>query len=388
MGNLKIENIDVVVVGAGPSGAIIARRYAEEGKKVLVLDKRDHIAGNLYDLKNENNITYHKYGPHIFHTNDDQVIEYVKKFTDFIEYRWKVNVNIAGKEVPLPINFESIDLLFEKQKAEEIKKELKKEFKEQTKTFIMDMLEIKNKTLNEFANFVYKNVFENYTTKMWGILPSQIDRSVLKRVPVRLNYDDGYFDDKFQGIPKNGYTAMANNILSHENIKIQLNTNAMNHFDLKDQKIYCDGNIFNKILVWTGPLEELFKEKFGKLDYRSLDFKFETHNKDQFQTRGTVNYPSDSKMTRITEYKKVTGEKNPDWTIISKEYPGKYNPETKFNERYYPISTEENNKKYNEYFEESNKYKNLLIIGRLAEYKYKDMWVAIKDALNKNLKNI
>lgn len=381
----NINNYDVVIVGSGLSGAIIARRYATElNKKVLILEKRNHIGGNVYDLKNDKGLTYHQYGPHIFHTNDDQVINYVKQFAEFNEWRWKVNVNINHKEVPMPINFESIDKLFP-ERSEEIKNAFKHHFPDKKVVYILDLLKSEDSQIKEIANFVYKNVFENYTVKMWGIPAHEIDKGVLQRVPVRLSYDDGYFDDKFQGAPKLGYTHMVQNILHNPNIHVELNVNATELIKLENGHVYINNHEFKGTLVWTGPLEELVKSNI-KLPYRSLNFEFENINKEQFQSRGTVNYPAHPTMTRITEYKVITGEHNKDWTVIGKEYPGQYDPNGNWKERYYPINNPDTADKHKKLLEAIEPYKHhVLISGRLAEYKYKDMWVTIKDALNLKL---
>ncbi len=376
----------VNIFGLGPAGSIIARRYAELGYEVNGYEVRDHIAGNLYDYKDTNGVIVHKYGPHIFQTSDEEVIEYVKKFSDWIEFRHKVNVNIDGKEVPLPINFESIDMLFDN--SDELKELLVKEFPNLKATFIRDLLDSDNEKIREFGQFVYENVFENYTTKMWNISPEEIDPSVLKRVPIRLSYDDGYFTDTFQAIPKLGYTKLIENILDHENIKIKLSIPKAS-IQIKDDKLYVFGKENSEdINIYTGPIDALFNYEKGEVPYRSL--KFEVEQKPEiYNSRYVVNYPAHESMTRITDYRLLSQQRDDSsiiGTTIGKEYPGDYERGSKdFSEPYYPINNETNNAIVSSYLDEVKKIPNLIAIGRLAEYKYKQMGHSIKDALHVEL---
>ena len=288
---------NVIIFGAGPSGAVLARRFAEQNYKVTVFEKRNHIAGNLYDYKNKDGIIIHKYGPHIFQCSDEKIINYVKKYSDWKEFRHKVNVKVKGKEVPLPINFESIDILFPS-KSEMLKQILKKEFKDKKVIYIMDLLKSVDE-LKKLGEFIYENIFENYTIKMWGLNPKDIDPTVLKRVPLRLSYDDGYFSDDFQAVPIDGYTKLINNILNHKNIKIKLNSNP-NILEIKENKTYINGKESEDTIIWTGPIDKLFNFSEGELPYRSLKFKLENYKKNSYQSRAVVNYPSHPTMTRIT----------------------------------------------------------------------------------------
>lgn len=370
------------IYGAGPTGSVIARRYAELGEKVRVYEVRDHIAGNLFDYIDDNGVIVHKYGPHIFQTSDEVVINYVKGFAEWSEFRHKVNVVIGDKEVPLPINFESIDLLFDN--SEVIKEKLINTFPGKDVTFVMDLLELEDEELKEFGKFVYDNVFENYTTKMWDISPEDIDPSVLRRVPVRLSYDDGYFSDTMQAVPTKGYTKFIAEILNHENIEIILNA-PKDIIKVIDNKLYVNGEI-NKddINVYTGPIDALFNYDNGEVPYRSLKFDFEKKDK-VYNTRYVVNYPSHPTMTRITDYKLLSQQEDDssvNGTTIGKEYPGQYKRGSEeFPEPYYPINNEVNDSIVNNYLERVESIENLKVIGRLSQYKYKQMAHAIKDAI-------
>lgn len=370
----------IKVFGLGPSGSVISRRYAEAGYEVDAYEVRNHIAGNLFDYRDENGVLVHKYGPHIFQTSDDEVIEYVKKYSDWVEFRHQVDVVIEDKIVPLPINFKSIEILFEN--SEEIKGKLIEFFPGQSVTYIVDLINHEDKVINDFGKYVYKNVFENYTTKMWGIDPKDIDQSVLKRVPVRLSYDDGYFSDKFQAVPKNGYTNFISNILKHENINIELNTKS-DYIKVKDGKVLINDEVCEEDVVYTGPIDKLFDYKYGEVPYRSLKFSFENVEHGD-QDRPVVNYPSHPTMTRITDYRILSNQEyNKELsTTLGKEYPGMYDKNSMdYNEPYYPINNESNDGIIQKYLDEVNKIPNLKVIGRLAEYKYKQMWHTIKDAL-------
>ncbi len=369
------------IFGAGPTGSVIARRYAEKGEKVTVFEVRNHIAGNLYDYVSENGVIVHKYGPHIFQTSNDKVIEYIKNFAEWKEFRHKVNVVINGKEVPLPINFQSIDLLLEN--AEEMKDLLSKEFENRKVVYIQDLLDSTNSKVNEFGDFIFKNVFENYTTKMWGISPEEIDQSVLKRVPIRLSYDDGYFTDKFQAVPIGGYTKFISNILNHPNIEVKLNC-PKDIIKIVNNKLIVNGKHDEEnINIYTGPIDSLFDFDEGEVPYRSLKFVFEKKDKIE-NTRYVVNYPSHPTMTRITDYRLLSQQldENILGTIIGKEYPGSYNKNSEeFKEPYYPINNKENDELINKYLDRLSKIRNIKVLGRLAEYKYKQMWETIRDAL-------
>lgn len=379
---------DVIIFGAGPSGATLARKLSEEGKKVLVLETKDVVSGNLYDYKNELGIFVHKYGPHIFQTSNPEIIEFVKKFSDWKEFRHKVNVLIENKEVPLPINFKSLDLLFP-EKTEILKQKLKDKFSDDV-IYILDLLNVDDEDLKELGHFVYKNVFENYTIKMWGIKASDIDQSVLKRVPVRLSYDDGYFSDKFQAVPTNGYTEFIKELLNHKNITLKLNI-PKDYLSIKNKKTFINGVEINKPIIWTGPVDYLFRYSKGELPYRSLKFEFENIDIDSFQKRPVVNYPAHPKMTRITEYKKLSQQEHEsllrDKTTIGREYPGEYSKNSKnFPDPYYPVIKKDGINPAEAYFKEAKEINNLYLLGRLAEYKYKQMAQAIGDALKLNIR--
>lgn len=381
---MQYLDYDAIVVGAGFAGATIAERIASNNKKVLLIDKRDHIAGNMYDYLDQNGIIIHKYGPHLFHTNLDNVFEYLSKFTEWFKYEHKVLGKVKNNLVPIPFNLTSIEKTFSKEKSDRLKTLLLDKFELNKKIPILELKKIDNSEINELAQFIYENVFLHYTMKQWGQTPDEIDPNVTNRVPVYLSTDDRYFQDKYQYMPKEGYTKLIENMLNSANIDIKLGINATDIIQIKDDKILVDNNEYKGKIIYTGAIDELLNYKYGDLPYRSLEFEFEEINEEYYQPVGTVNYPTkEDKFTRITEYKHMTMENcKSNKTVIMREYPVKYNKECqKGNIPYYPISNDENEKLYNKYLSDVNKVSNLYLLGRLAQYKYYNMDLVIDEAL-------
>lgn len=376
---------DIIVVGAGYAGSIMARKFAEDGNKVLLLEKRKHIGGNMYDKKDKNGILVHKYGPHIACMNEWRTYDFLSQYTEFVPYQHHVNAEIDGVEVPLPFNLNSIDKLFELKKALRLKELLIKEFGMDKKIAILELRKSKKKEIRDLAEFIYEKVFLHYTTKMWGKGPEEIDPAITGRVPVHVSYDDRHFTQLIQVMPKNGYTKIFEKMLKHKNITIELNVDAISRISLKNGKIFYMGKEFPGILVYTGALDELMDFKYGKLPYRSLYFKHETHKTDRLQSTTVINWPDKRPATRRTENKLLVCQPNvPGVTSTITEFPGEYDRNSKkWNEPYYPIIEDENLKKVKKYFSESEKFKNLILIGRLAEYKYYNMEAVILATLDK-----
>lgn len=363
--------IDYIIVGAGLAGVVIAERIATQlNKKVLIIEKRNHIGGNCYDFKDENNILIHKYGPHLFHTNNKKVVDYLSKFTSWDIYNHEVLGYIDGKKVPIPFNFNTLYELFPNLKAKELEELLLKTYEYNSKIPILELKKSTNKDLSFLADFIYDKIFVNYTAKQWGMKPEDMDGAVTARVPVFIGRDNRYFNDSYQMLPKDGYTKMIENMLNYKNIKIMLNTDFQEICTLKDKDFYLFDRKFEGRVIYTGQIDELFDYKFGDLPYRSVNMQFETIEKDFYQEKATVNYPNDYDFTRITEFKHIHPINTPKTTIL-KEYPQEYVRNK--NTPYYPIFTNENQNKYNQYLEYSKEFKNLILVGRLAEYKYYDM---------------
>ena len=370
----------IVVVGAGFSGATVARLFAESGKDVIVIDKRETIGGNAYDYVDKNGIMVQPYGPHIFHTHDKLVFDFLSKFTEWEKYEHKVRARVRkDKYVPVPFNLTSLFALFPKEKAERIKGILTKEIGMDKKVPILQLKKHESAEIREFADFVYKHIFYIYTMKQWGFKPEYLGEEVMNRVPVCLSNEDRYFTDEFQYMPKDGFAKMITNILRHPKIKLKLKTDAKKEITLKDGKIYLGGKELDGTLIYTGCVDELFDYKHGVLPYRSLKFKFKTIKKPSYQDYAVVNYTTSHKYTRISEFSKFTCQPQ-ESTVIVKEYPQKFKKGK--NIPYYPIPIEKNRQHYFKYEEEAKSYKELYLIGRLAKYKYMDMDDAVRNAMD------
>ena len=358
--------VDIVIIGAGISGSVLAERYASAGKKVLVLEKRDHIAGNCFDYIDDNGILISKYGAHLFHTAYKRVWEYVNRFADWYEYEHKVLAKVDEKLVPIPVNMETVNILFDLSIATE--KEMKA-WLEENRIPIKDPQNGEEAVLNKVGPILYEKMFRHYTKKQWDKYPEELNASVLNRIPVRTNSDNRYFSDKYQALPVGGYTKIFEKMLDHPNIEIKLNTDYFDvmHMISGHQKIF-----------YTGPIDRFFEFKHSlkdKLEYRSINFVAETVNKEFFQSNSVVNYPGlEVNYTRIVEYKHFGNQKSSKTTIV-KEYT------TDEGDPYYPVLNEKNLAIYRKYQQEAAKMKNVYFVGRLANYKYFNMDEAFKNAL-------
>ena len=373
--------IDYIVVGTGLAGVVLAERIAKKlDKKVLIIEKRNHIGGNCYDFKDENNILIHKYGPHLFHTNNKEVVDYLSNFTSWDIYNHEVLAYIDGKKVSIPFNFNTLYEVFPSSKAKALEEKLLENFEYNSKIPILELKKSEDEDLAFLADFIYEKIFVNYTAKQWGMKPEDMDGAVTARVPVFVGRDNRYFNDKYQMLPSNGYTNMIENMLNHKNIKIMTNTDFNEVCRLKNGQFYLFDSEFKGKVIYTGQIDELFDYKFGELPYRSVDMKFETVEKEYYQEKATVNYPNDYDFTRITEFKHIHPSSSSKTTIL-KEYPQEY--KIGKNTPYYPIFTQINHENYNKYFEYSKSINNLVLVGRLAEYKYYDMDDIVERALEK-----
>jgi UDP-galactopyranose mutase len=352
---------DYLIVGAGFAGSVLAERLAVgSGKKVLICDTRPHIGGNAYDHYNEAGILVHKYGPHIFHTNSREVFEYLSRFTEWRSYQHRVMASVDGQLVPIPINLNTINKLYGLNLTSfEVEEFFKKvaEPVEQVRTS-------EDVVVKAVGRELYEKFFRNYTRKQWGLDPSELDASVTARVPTRTNRDDRYFTDTYQAMPLHGYTRMFERMLDHPNIKIMLNT------DYRE----IERIIPFREMVYTGPVDSFFEYVYGKLPYRSLEFKHETHDRKELQPAPVVNYPNEHLYTRVTEFKQLTGQEHEKTSVVYEFPQAEGDP-------YYPVPRKENAEVYAKYKQLADATPDVHFVGRLATYKYYNMDQIVAQAL-------
>jgi UDP-galactopyranose mutase len=352
---------DYLIVGAGFAGAVVAERMARvHNKKVLVVDRRNHVGGNAYDHKNGAGLLVHRYGPHIFHTNSDQVFSYLSQFTTWRSYEHRVLASVDGQLVPVPINLDTVNKLYGLALTSE---ELESFFasRAEPRASIRTSEDV---VVSKVGRDLYEKLFRNYTRKQWGKDPSELDALVTARIPVRTNQDDRYFADKYQVMPKHGYTRMFENMLDHSNIKIELQC------DYRQVR----NEVKFKTLIYSGPVDEYFDFRFGELPYRSLRFQHETLSKSYLQPVAVINYPNDHEYTRVTEFKHLTGQTHPQTSIVY-EFP------TNSGDPYYPVPTRENAALYAKYAALAAATTGVHFVGRLGTYRYYNMDQVVAQAL-------
>lgn len=386
-----MTNKSIVIVGTGFSGAYIARELAELGWKVTMLERRDHIGGQMFDyIDEETGCLVHKYGPHIFHTDDDDIWKWLNKFSKFTPYKLRTQVWFEQEQkwFTCSFGFHTIDELYDNLMANEIKLRLKENFPERETVTVPELLDCEDLFVKDFALKLWEQDYREYTAKQWGIDPEQVDPDILKRVPVYMSYFDKIHNNKYEALPSDGYTKLFENIYNHPNISIELNVDAMERIEIKDNKVYYNGE--ESIVVFTGAIDELFDYKHGELGYRSLKFELEktkhTHVEDG---EPSVDIYPDPKYpyTRITNFGKLPIQNHLDFQISAKEYSYKFEL-GKGLERYYPLSTVADKEILAKYLEDAENVKGLYLAGRLADYKYYDMdkaLIAAREKLNKIL---
>ena len=371
-----------LVIGCGIVGSVIARYLAEEkGMQVTIWERRDHIGGNIFDYIDEYGIRVHQYGPHIFHTKSREIFDYVCQFGEWEPFKLVCGAVMDGICTPTAFNFKTIDLFYSKEQAEQIKAHIKEKFGERDSATVVELLDCDDPIIQGYAQFLFDKDYSLYTAKQWGVSPKEIDKSVLKRVPIRFSYEEAYFADEYQVMPKNGYTSFVENILKHDKIEVVLNVEALEHISIVNgNALYVDGELVDYPVIYTGPLDELFEFNKGKLPYRSLRFEWKHEDKESFQEMPVVAYPQAKDFTRITEYKKLP-EQECEGTTYAVEYPLPYSPDKTDMEPYYPVLTEESQMQYQQYRNQAEVIQNLYCCGRLADFKYYDMDKAIESAI-------
>jgi UDP-galactopyranose mutase len=344
---------DYLIVGAGFAGCVLAERLARVlNRRVLLIDKRAHIGGNAYDHYNDHGILVHNYGPHIFHTNSRHVFEYLSQFTEWRQYEHRVVASVDGQLVPIPINLDTINRLY----GLNLNSQQVEEFFQSVAEPVEQIRTSEDVVVSRVGRELYQKFFRNYSRKQWGLDPSELDASVTSRVPVRTNRDDRYFSDTYQAMPLHGYTRMFENMLDHANIKIMLNTDYLE----------IQRELLAKEIVYTGPVDEFFDYRYGKLPYRSLRFKHETHNREIYQPAPVVNYPNEHPYTRVTEFKYLTGQEHPKTSIVY-EFP------MDEGDPYYPVPRPENKEIHRKYKALADETLGVHFVGRLATYQYYNM---------------
>jgi UDP-galactopyranose mutase len=352
---------DYLIVGAGFAGSVLAERLASQlGLRVLVCDKRPHVGGNAYDMLDDSGVLVHKYGPHIFHTNSARIYAYLSQFTAWRPYEHRVLASVDGKLLPFPINVDTINGLYGTSLTPQGVEEHFKEVAESPARVVTS----EDAVVSKIGRALYEKFFENYTRKQWGLSPSELDASVAARVPARANHDDRYFVDDFQAMPRAGYTRMFERMLDHPKITLEL---GVDYREIQRASAH-------RRLIYTGPIDAYFDYRFGKLPYRSIEFRFETHDRPVFQSAAVVNYPNDHAYTRITEFKYLTGQEHPKTSIVY-EYPKAEG------DPYYPIPRPENAEVYRRYKALADATPDVRFVGRLATYRYYNMDQVVGQAL-------
>ena len=376
----------IIVVGSGFSGSILARKIAEEcNKPVLLLEKRSHIGGNMYDEYDEHGILIQKYGPHFLNTNHYRVIQFLSQYRELFEHTTKLLSCIDGRYIRLPFNFQTVQQLAGPEHSETLLQKLRTAFTGRDRVPILELVNHSDKDISAYGTLLFEKAFKTYTAKQWGIPLEKIDKYVLERVPMAMSYDERYLNKDFQYLPEAGFTELFRKMLEHPNIETQLGVDALEgiRFHPSEHRISYLGEPV-RCLIFTGAIDELFGLKYGPLPYRSLDIRYQYHAQDSVLPSEIVSYPQTEGYTRSTEYRKImrnsSGVKG---SVVATEYPLAYHPKAEIgNLPYYPVNTAESDALYQKYWQEAEQYKNLFLCGRLAEFKYYNMDICIEHALD------
>ena len=374
------SDFDCLVVGCGLSGAVIARHLAKLGKKVTIWERRDHIGGNMYDYVDDHGFLVQKYGPHTFHTKERHLYDYMYQYEQWEPYKLTCGAVWDGTYTPTPFNFTTIDTFYPKDQAEVLKKKLAEAFEGRQTATVVEVLEHPDPDIRGYAQYLFENDYAPYTAKQWGVDPSEIDPSVLQRVPLRFSYNVGYFDDAYEVMPRHSFTRFFENLLDHPNIRVELGVEALEHLKVQDNQLLLDGEKLEIPVIYTGALDELFGSIYGQLPYRSVSFEWRYEDIDSLQDAPVVAYPQEPGFTRITEYKKLPVQEKAG-TSYAVETSLPYREGEKM-EPYYPVLTEASQAQYAKYKAMADQIPNLICCGRLADFKYYNMDQALDRALS------
>lgn len=372
--------MDVLIVGCGFAGSVVARKLAEQGKKVKIIEKRKHVGGNCYDEYDRDGVLIHNYGPHIFHTNNKEVYDFLSEFTEWSDYQHEVVAKVYDKVIPVPFNLNTLMIVFGEAKGNQLKQELIDAYGENARVPILELQKSTSPGIREVADYVYENIFLKYTMKQWKQKPEDVDQSVTARVPVLISYDNRYFQDTYQGLPLDGYTKLFEKMLDHPLIEVELGKDAKEiiEFDFNNKKVYVNKEEFYGEIIFTGAIDDFFNHQLGKLPYRSLYFDFEHYALPDYQGHSVVNYTVSEDYTRITEFKHLTGQEVEGTTIV-KEYPCAYEDNSQV--PYYAILNPENIAMYQKYVDLMKPFPKFYFLGRLAQYKYYNIDGIVEEAL-------
>lgn len=375
----------IIIVGSGFSGSILARKIAEEtGQKVTIVEKRPHIGGNMYDSYDEHGILLQRYGPHFLNTDHYDIIAFLEQYTEFFPHDAKLLSFIDGNYVRLPFNFRTVQQLVGANQSQNLLAKLRGSFQGRDRVPILELVEHTDSDIRTYGVLLFEKAYRTYISKMWGIQPERIDKYVLERVPMAMNYDERYLNRDFQYLPVGGFTKLFESMLDHPNITVTLNTDALEHIEIDEtaRAILYDGEKLD-CLIYTGAIDELFGRRYGALPYRSLDLKYEHFETESRLPAEIISYPQADGYTRSTEYRKLMyDDSGAQGTTVVTEYPLAYDPHSsRANIPYYPVVTEDSNALYQRYLAETKKYSGLFLCGRLAEFKYYNMDVCIEHAL-------
>lgn len=374
----------IIVVGSGFSGSILARRIAEElNRNVIIVEKRAHIGGNMYDEYDEHGILIQRYGPHFLNTNHYRVIQFLQQYAELFPHYTKLLSFLDGKYIRLPFNFLTVQQLVGAERAESLLDKLRHAFQGCDRVPVLRLVEHEDEDIRNYGVLLFEKAYRTYTSKMWGIQPEEIDPYVLERVPMAMNYDERYLNKDFQYLPIHGFTKLFERMLDHPNIEVCLSTDALEQLKLENgQVFYADECI--DCLIYTGAIDELFHKKYGALPYRSLDIRYAYSEEESVLPAEIVSYPQAEGYTRSTEYRKIMfDDSGVRGSMVATEYPLTYDPEAEVgNTPYYPVMTEESNTIYQKYLQDAKQFSGLFLCGRLAEFKYYNMDVCIEHALD------